>query len=517
MQESVKTFYDAILRNYLGGDNPFEEVPSLRSLGYECVAFVQKNKAKPPKWLSFIERHFDVRDLSLMNAFNSFLLLLKAKDRIFAASFGYGHNAIDRSKIEQGFGMKVTLNEIDPERIETLDTRKIDLVTKQRRTHVTVGSRVSDFDLNQNIDWIRYVSGRPISKDFARKLSGADSLSITVDTTIEGLGKLCGDLFDKYTSDNYKKYFGFIDYLKPLKRNDPRIVDLNEEVRSLIDSRSTEKITVAHPEIPDPSVLRYRISFRHAREELDEVSLEGIYSFLNDHKEIDDYMNSVRIVGLDSEDMPITDRYALKDFIVAEISKGSESYILSLGEWFQVDSNYVQTIREKVRSISDVTEVLHLPPIEEGQKEGDYNEKLSNSRDWLLFDKELMYVSQNEKYEVCDILTPDKKFLCVKKMNSSATLSHLFSQGSVSAKLLRRVPEVEVQIRERYVQKWPHLNYDSSGAPEFVYVIPTKKEGPLSDCLFFFSLINLIDHVEAIRESGFNVSLCKVSYKPKSV
>jgi uncharacterized protein (TIGR04141 family) len=246
------------------------------------------------------------------------------------------------------------------------------------------------------------------------------------------------------------------------------------------------------------------------------VTLEEIYKFLDENKDITEYMSKVRVVGLDSEGTFITDRYELREFFVAEISDGSESFILSLGEWFQVDNNYVQFIKSRVEEINDVTDILKLPPIEEGEEEGKYNERVSLSRDWLLFDKELLYFGPNEKYEPCDLLTPDKKFLCVKKMYSSATLSHLFAQGSVSAKLLRRDSRVVAKIKDLYEKKWPSLDYDSSGVPEFIYVIPTKKEGALSDCLFFFSLINLVDHADTIKEAGFNVSLCKVNYQPKT-
>nr|WP_081750793.1 DUF6119 family protein [Paenibacillus maysiensis] len=148
-----------------------------------------------------------MNSLGLMNASNSFILLLRVRNRIFGVPFGYGYSVLDRSKIEPSFGLKVTLNVIDPQRIETLDTRNIDLVTKQRRTHVTVGSTVSELGLNQNIDWVRFVSGKPVSKDFATKLSGSDPLSITTDVYLGDLGSLSKDLLQKIHLDEYKKQF----------------------------------------------------------------------------------------------------------------------------------------------------------------------------------------------------------------------------------------------------------------------------------------------------------------------
>ena len=53
-----------------------------------------------------------------------------------------------------------------------------------------------------------------------------------------------------------------------------------------------------------------------------------------------------------------------------------------------------------------------------------------------------------------------------------------------------------------------------SGITTFVFVIPTEKAGPLPQCMFFFSLMNLLDHSQVIRRTGFNVALCKVDYMP---
>lgn len=199
--------------------------------------------------------------------------------------------------------------------------------------------------------------------------------------------------------------------------------------------------------------------------------------------------------------------------MVCELTQGTETYILSLGEWFFVNNDYVQAVKDRVRNIPDVTEELGILPIHEGETEGDYNERLGIAKDWQLLDKKLFNFSGTSKFEIADLLTPNAKYLCVKKMSSSATLSHLFAQGSVSAKLLRSVPDVAERARKLYTEKWPESDDSALHNPTFVYVIPTKKEGTLSECLFFFSLINLIDHLDTIKAAGYGVARCKVAYQ----
>ncbi|KAF6627785.1 TIGR04141 family sporadically distributed protein [Paenibacillus sp. EKM208P] len=511
MNEDVKLFRQALQLKYLSGDDAFSEVESPVDLDFECVAYVQKNKSRAPKWVSFIDGHFDVNSLGLMNASNSFILLLRVRNRIFGVPFGYGYSVLDRSKIEPSFGLKVTLNVIDPQRIETLDTRNIDLVTKQRRTHVTVGSTVSELGLNQNIDWVRFVSGKPVSKDFATKLSGSDPLSITTDVNLGDLGSLCEDLLQKFQLDEYKKQFEFVDYLRPLKRSDPKVIELDMKLNQIIEERKTDKVTVALPEIPESNVDRYKIFCGYQNDYLEEVTLEAIYDFLEKVNN-EEFFQKVFIVGMDSEDKPVTAKFKLYEFIVAEIRNEVETFVLSLGNWFKADNNYVAKIKDFVDSIPDVTTQLNIPPIRKGESEGEFNKRVGELNDWALFDKELMYFSATEKYEICDLLTLDNRFLCVKKMSSSATLSHLFAQGSVSARLLRGDSRVSEKIKSVCSQQWQGTGYPLQGIPQFVYVIPTLKEGAISDCLFFFSLINLVDHARSIKEVGYDVALCKVEY-----
>ena len=73
-----------------------------------------------------------------------------------------------------------------------------------------------------------------------------------------------------------------------------------------------------------------------------------------------------------------------------------------------------------------------------GETEGDYNARVAGDKDWLLLDKALFIITGNQKVEVCDMLTPDPWFLCVKKMSSSATLASL-AQAGVSPDCAPRV------------------------------------------------------------------------------
>jgi hypothetical protein len=54
--------------------------------------------------------------------------------------------------------------------------------------------------------------------------------------------------------------------------------------------------------------------------------------------------------------------------------------------------------------------------------------------------------------EICDLLTPERTLVRVKRHFSSSNLSHLFAQGAVSAELLQMNSEFRQRAHERVVE-----------------------------------------------------------------
>jgi uncharacterized protein (TIGR04141 family) len=365
------------------------------------------------------------------------------------------------------------------------------------------------------------VAGKPTSTELAKSLSGSDSLAVSCDCDLESIGEKCIHLFKQYHSDAYKTHFAFIDHIQPLSKKDPLVTELDADLQARIDARSQERLTIAYPEVPDYELLNvYRMQYGRKYKDMEELSLTEVYYFLDLHSEIPALLNKLWVVGLDMNENAVTHKHSLHDYLVCEIERGGDTYILSLGQWFRADTDYVKYVRNNVAYIDDITNDLDLPTIRPGEHEGTYNERVAEEKDWLLLDKLVFQIAQSyDKIEVCDILAAGKRFICVKKMRSSATLSHLFAQGSVSATLLRESSEYRSKITELACSKWSEITFDGVVAFSitFVYAIPTDKQGPLSSCMFFFSLMNLLEHAQAITRVGFRVALCKIEYGPIGV
>ena len=65
---------------------------------------------------------------------------------------------------------------------------------------------------------------------------------------------------------------------------------------------------------------------------------------------------------------------------------------------------------------------------------------MNSSTELLLDKKTIYYGGRGSQVELCDILCKDGTFIHVKHYQGSSTLSHLFNQGLVSARLVKADP-----------------------------------------------------------------------------
>jgi len=143
--ESITSFNDCLRPARDGDPIQLEEADIERDLPYEARAYWVTLPPKPPKWLAFLSSCFAVNEIE--NSAHGFILLIKSTERYFAITFGYGFLHLNRCRIERNFGLKVCANTIDAKRVQTMDSRNIDVVTRQQRTHLSEGSSFLDFGI----------------------------------------------------------------------------------------------------------------------------------------------------------------------------------------------------------------------------------------------------------------------------------------------------------------------------------------------------------------------------------
>ena len=66
-----------------------------------------------------------------------------------------------------------------------------------------------------------------------------------------------------------------------------------------------------------------------------------------------------------------------------------------------------------------------------------YNRHASETTGYCLVDRDLYHGPAGERVEACDLLAKDKALVCVKRLDGSDTMIHLFERGAVSATQLK--------------------------------------------------------------------------------
>lgn len=520
--DSVNNFEDLYIAEKVNEDNGyFELFPKNDNIEFEFKAFIQKNKAKPPKWIGFLNQDLDIPfEEEMRNTVNSFVILIKIiKDEMpyfFAVTGGFGFTAINRDKLENNFGLRFALNTIDSKELKAFDVRNIDLKTKQKRVLFNRGSEIGEFDLDFEQDLINLVSGKSKNEEIGTTVKGSTaSLNLSSKVDFASLGEKCAQILEVYLSNDYKEDFGFIDNIKVVK--DKSVIELlNQKLFETVSNGETHHISLAYPDMIEyDRCTNYHVRFRRKTVETEEVTIENVYNLLEQvGLDSAEQIEKVKIIGFDDSDSPVTGPVGLNHFIIYQTEIESGTYIFSLNNWYKIANDYFTKIQHEMMKIPYLDKEDFLTDIYKGEKEGDYNER-QDSEYYVCLDKKNFQVKNSmSKIEVSDLYSRDKHFVCVKKETASATLSHLFAQGSVSMQLLKESEEYRQFLIEKVKESFPEVKYDADTFPfdecTLVYAISSDKTGDLRDILPFFSKVNLLHHINLIKRLGIRVEVYKI-------
>ena len=208
-------------------------------------------------------------------------------------------------------------------------------------------------------------------------------------------------------------------------------------------------------------------------------------------------------------------------WLEADVSYDARRFFLMDGDWFEIGANYVRASRDAISRLFPATPTISLPPwsLPERRTEYDYNcyvEARSRGQ-YLYLDKNRAVrdpLGARSPLEICDLLGPGNELVHVKRAEGSAPLSHLFSQGLISAQSLVAGPPA---VRERFVGTVAALPHGRSLAVDFkptkvVYAILMPKGRELTpDMLFPFSQATLAHAARILGTYGINVEVIGIS------
>lgn len=442
----------------------------------------------------------------------------------FFVTFGLGRNLINTDCIQEKFGMRVVLNSIAAETVRSVDINVLESVPKQDKIQLSKDSRIDLFNLDPERDLVRALTG--LTKEeykniLGERVTGADPLRIAVDITINQLPARLEEIYRLSMRDYYRSKFGFIDKISPIKDNDIRNV-LNGTLIQLLEDRQLNLVWLSIPELVDWAEIDY---IRYFPKKGNSYCDLDINTLLDDVYQDDiisiEKLKGRKVYAYNTQDIQIYN-WNVYRCLCADLEHDGKQYILSNGQWYLIATDFAQEINDYYNSAEIAN--FQLENSKSNEKEGDYNLRVTENEDnYLLMDKRLVQPANGlTSIEFCDIYTVNKELIHVKRHTSSATLSHLFNQGYVSAELLIRskfrerlnekIKEIERDDEHKDLSAWKVEQRDQDfnrGDYTIVFAIISEGEGDRPS-IPFFSKVAFRQVSRRLIDLGYHVSLMKI-------
>lgn len=444
----LKTSFDE--SNALADDHKLEAELNATNLPQGAKLFVLDSKPFKPWWKDYFGIAKDLLQVS-----KGALVFLPISKRHFALCFGHVSHYLKDESFEYDFGLRVTLNSVDPDKLKSTDTLQPGR-SRRQRTQVPVGSDLTYFDFDRDSTILKSLTGKVKSKHgslFAHA-TGASNIRLSSSLSSTELPGLCEKLLELYASKEFEEVFPDIQSITPIK--DPTIVKtLNENLLDAVKSQSDD-LNLAVPAIINYSTNVYA-SFSGAGSSLlyDDVFIGRYYEYL-DANDID--FGTLTIDDIKRHKLQLTDdnglakeRHSIFKCMVVDTTIGGETFHLSEGNWYKVESSYIAGLQTDL----DPHCVPILLPSYNHVSEGSYNlSAVSNSI--LCLDTENIAPKGYTEVEPCDlyeVIDNHATFHHIKVSTLSNQLSHLFNQGTNAIELLKSEQKSETLLRDLITKK----------------------------------------------------------------
>ncbi|MGW2402495.1 DUF6119 family protein, partial [Kitasatospora sp. NPDC001664] len=478
-------------------------------------------------------------------------IFLPVQGRTFAICFGYGSSTLEWSHIEANFGLRFAARKFDSNSMSGIGSRRIDASARSQWVQIPSNSSLKDFEIELDGEFTRKLVGNleeGIEIPELGAIVATDSVSFKLDTDLHAVHGVLTQMLQATLAGEASADLAFIDSLEPLRATSEIVQRLEQRLALEFFGTSDEPATGASAVPPDPMNVHV-LAFAPS----DDLSIENLHDFVaqkgGEFPEFDEMsltslrsaisalpgrntvgsLKNVKIQARDANGDPASQAKPLKHWLIFEEGDGQQRYLLTLGKWYALAADYYEKLDQDLAQIEDVTALLELRTWDDwGHRknwEKHYNEKAAEDRDDLVcLDRHRLFPQDGngDQIEACDLLHENGYLIHVKHYTGSQTLSHLFSQGFVSAQTL----VADSSYRNDFIEAVKSLSNnpaleEAAGAkpPRFVtYAIAFTGTHQLPQDLPTFSKVNLRSFARRVRMVGSVPTLARIqmTFKPKS-
>lgn len=518
-----------IRENYCEDKDILKNFDTLQSISVEDIGvlYFGKSHTFPPLWLeNFFDSALDnTESKNLFSATSKAIFLTKVQvtenqERIFAIPFGYGWTFLNNGVYEERFGLKVTLNIVEPDNLRRIDKKSMSTAPKDTSEQLSKVGPATDFGIDIEQDLILSITGKTkdSERNFGKTITGKDSLTLSAKVNLSNIKDFLKLVYKKYEGDEYKTNFGWIDQIQEIK--DHKITnDLNMELLNTIKSKNFEKVWMSVPELIDWTNISGFSYINNSSDLKNDIFLTEFISNLSELEQsnlnLEVFNKTISCFSSTNDEL----KYQWKAFncLYCEIEDTvkEKTYLLSNGKWYEIENNFAKQINANYKQFRDLSSFVVLPPCAYvNTKENTYNKNVAdNNHNFCCMDMQLIpHGGGYSKIEFCDLYSKDNKIIHVKHYGGSTVLNHLFSQGVVSGELFLSDKEFREKLNLKLPDDFKIQNTNTKPNPldfEIVFGIISASSKPLE--IPFFSKVGLRNAKRRLETYGYKVSLQKIS------
>lgn len=438
--------------------------------------------------------------------------VIRAHANTFILTFGTGFHLLKTEAIERDFGLKVTLNSVDPDKLRSLDKASYDHNPLNSRTQSTLDVDIFNLHLDSEMEMLYAITGSSKVKEFGSHVTGRDAFTIAVEVDLNGLSRILKECINRYKAKLPEK-FGWVENINRVRDLDEiEILDL--ELDKLLAVGNISNFWLGEPEVVDwENQIGYSFDLYAKTPRYVVLTFADYLDYLNGRVlSVESIKNDV--VHVNDSEYKSVKSWPVYRCLYAEIEFGSDQYILRNGLWYKVNNDFVKVVDEYLSDLS----VYHFSfPIYNHTREEDYNKSIANTYpEFCLMDKNNIKIGgAYDKLEHCDLIKDGTDFIHVKYYRSSSTLSHLFAQGFLAAEAFVKDRGYRCELNPKLPTTIKLANPQARPEPKnyrIVYAIATDKNIPKE--LPFFSKVTLKNALKTLRALDYKVELARIDVDP---
>ncbi len=467
-----------------------------------------------PKWISLFQDEIDISRIG-KTANVSAIFLFKVEGRYFVLAFGQGGRFLLQDDIcEDRFGLLVALNSVDKNSFRVVDKQSLDTIQSHTRIQSGEATTADQFGLDVEQDMLKAIVGAPKDARLGNRMSGTDSLSVSIQMDLSDLPFLLKAYKEKFEQDLNATDYEWVNNIS-IAKSTSLVIELEKKLLRKFSSKDYKNLWLAIPEIIDWNLVKGFIYTNGKQVLHPDINLTGFLETVKKGNEISlELLRHRQVHCADADHKPIFKSWPIFKCVYAEIDHDGNKYVLNDGKWFNVNTDFVTRTNNDFEKLE--TSSLELPEYI-GGGEGEYNKHVSETypEKFVLLDagNKIFHGGGHGQVEVCDLFSIDKQLVHVKIYGKSNVFSHLFSQGFVSGQLIQIDSEFRKKVKQKLKSPFNELVQVDSRPKEkeFTIVFAVISDSEKADLyLPFFSRVNLNNTAKILKGFGYNVELLKI-------